>query len=126
MRTLTYFLSGSLLALATALGLEGGLALPLLFAWLIGINAFTFCFYAVDKLNATWVAANPAGAQKLVRIPEWSLLFLALAGGSPAAILAMVLLPHDIRKQDFIFRMILIVGIQATALYAFRDRIPWP
>lgn len=126
MRTLSYFLSGGLLALAGALSLEGSLALPLLFAWLIGVNAFTFLFYAVDKLNATWVAANPGGAQALVRIPEWSLLFLALAGGSPAAGLAMVLLRHKSNKQYFIFRIILIIGIQATTLYAFRDKIPWP
>jgi uncharacterized membrane protein YsdA (DUF1294 family) len=123
-RTLSYFFSGGLLALAAALGLEGGLALPLLFAWLIGINAFTFLFYAVDKLNAKWVEANPAGAQLMVRIPEWSLLFLALAGGSPAAGLAMVLFRHKTNKQYFIFRLIVIVGIQATALYAFRDKIP--
>jgi uncharacterized membrane protein YsdA (DUF1294 family) len=124
MRTLSYFLSGGLLALATALGLEGGLALPLLFAWLAGINAFTFLFFTVDKLNATWLAANPAGAQMLVRIPEWSLLFLALAGGSPGAGLAMLLLRHKTSKQYFVFRIILVLGIQAAILYAFRESLP--
>lgn len=117
---LQYSLSGALLALTTALILEGALNLPLIVAWLIGINLFTFLFYAIDKLNSQSSAAD------VVRMPEATLLFLALVGGSPAALVAMALLGHKTNKLEFILPLLFIMAVQGTLLYSYRDSLPWP
>lgn len=115
-----YTLSGLLLSLTVALILEGALALPLLYGWLIALNVFTFLFYGIDKLNSR--SSSPL----TVRIPEFALLFLALAGGSPAALLATVLFTHKISKVGFMLSLLLIVVAQAAAAYYYRESIPWP
>ncbi|MGD2206710.1 MAG: DUF1294 domain-containing protein [Anaerolineae bacterium] len=115
-----YSLSGALLSLTAALIIEGAFALPLIFAWLIGINAFTLVFYSIDKLN------SKSSAPEKVRIPEFTLLFLALAGGSPAAALAMIFLPHKISKASFLLPYLLILAGQGAAIYYLHDTIPWP
>ena len=48
--------------------------------WLILINIITFVIYALDKYKAV---------HHLWRIPEKTLIFLAVIGGSPAALLAI-------------------------------------
>lgn len=116
---LQYSLSGALLALTTALILEGALDLPLILAWLIGINLFTFLFYAIDKLNST------SSAPQKVRIPEAALLFLAMMGGSPAALLAMALLGHKTNKLEFILPLLFIMAAQGAIMYSLRDSLPW-
>jgi uncharacterized membrane protein YsdA (DUF1294 family) len=126
MRTANYWLSGMLLALTTALILEGAFALQLLFAWLIAINVFTALFYGIDKLNAVWVGEIQARQALKMRVPEATLLLLALAGGSVAAALAIALLPHKSNKGWFMFRFLLILLVQGFALYLFWDHIPWP
>lgn len=126
MLVLSYSLSGVMLALTAALIMEGALALSLFYGWLIAINVFTLVFYGIDKLNSIWVGNNEKRKALNVRIPESALLFLALAGGSPAALLAMVALPHKISKGWFTFRFVLVVAIQGIAVFMFRDSIPWP
>jgi uncharacterized membrane protein YsdA (DUF1294 family) len=123
-RILSYFLSGSLLALTTALILEGLLAVPLIFGWLISINVFTFLAYGIDKLNAIWSGGNPNRQSLKVRIPEAALLLLALVGGSPAAGLAIILFRHKTRKRWFLVRYLAIIAIQAIALYFLWDMLP--
>lgn len=120
-RIATYTLSGLLLSLTAALILEGAFDLPLIFAWLIAINVFTFLFYAIDKLNSK---AGIQGAK--IRIPEWALLLLALAGGSPLAALAILLLPHKIRQFWFMLGYIVILLLQAAVVYIYHDRLPLP
>lgn len=115
-----YTLSGLLLALTTALILEGALSLLLVWGWVISINVFTLVFYIVDKVN------SKSGIQPTVRIPEISLLLLALAGGSPAAALAILFLPHKISKPSFLFGYFLVLLAQGAAGYALRESIPWP
>lgn len=115
-----YALSGALLALTTALILEGALGLALGYAWLIGINVFALVFYGIDKLN------SKATIEQAVRIPELSLLVLALVGGSPAALVAMLLFRHKISKGGFLLPFIAVVLAQGAAVYYFRDRIPFP
>ena len=126
MRVLNYSLSGGMLAVTTALLMEQALALPMVLAWLIAINAFTAIFYGIDKLNSIWVGENEARNALKMRVPEWALLLLALIGGSPAAILVMLLLSHKISKSWFVFRFLLVLVAQGVVVYLFRDSIPWP
>lgn len=125
MRACSYWLSGVLLALTATLILEGALALPLVAAWLISINFFTLLYYWIDKINSIWVGDNEKRAALKTRIPEMALLLLALVGGSPAAALMMVILPHKTSKGWFVIQFVLILGIQATAIYLMWDRLPW-
>ncbi len=115
-----YALSGVLLALTTTLILEGAFGLSLIFGWLIGINAFALVFYAIDKLNSQSTAAQA------VRVPEFSLLSLALLGGSPTALLTMLVLRHKVTKNTFLLWFVLVVAAQGAALFYFWDSIPWP
>jgi uncharacterized membrane protein YsdA (DUF1294 family) len=52
----------------------------------------------------------------LRRVPERTLLWLAVLGGGPAAVLAQQLLRHKTRKQPFAGLLWLIVAAQAAAL----------
>jgi uncharacterized membrane protein YsdA (DUF1294 family) len=121
-----YSLSGALLALAAALILQGAVGLSLVVAWLIAINVFTLIFYRVDKLNSIWEDDNERRKAKRTRIPEASLLFLALVGGSPAAALGMVIPPdHKTGDSWFLFCFLVVLVVQAIAAYLFWDQIPW-
>lgn len=123
MRTASYWLSGVLLALAAALILEGAFHLRLLVAWLLCINAFSFLFCAIDKLNADYVQNYPAEGAKKVRIPEWSLLLLSLAGGSVGGLLAVLVCNHKADEAWFVFRLLAILVAQGVALYLLWDKI---
>ena len=126
MRTIIYFLSGVLLALTAALILEGAFALHLIPAWLISINLFTAIFYWIDKINAVWVGEDTRRAVLTVRIPEIALLFLALVGGSPAAALMILILPHKISKGEFMIPFVAVLVAQGVAIYTYWDQLPWP
>lgn len=115
-----YLLSGLLLALTVALILEGAFTLALFFAWLIGVNAITFLFYGVDKLNSKSTAGQAA------RIPESTLLILTLAGGTPLALLAMAVFTHKVSDIWFLLKFFAVVALQAAFLVYFWDQIPWP
>jgi uncharacterized membrane protein YsdA (DUF1294 family) len=72
------------------------------------------------------VEQNPNEKEKKVRIPEFSLLFLALIGGSLGAILAMLIPPHHKTSQSsFKTWLALILAAQLVALIYFRDQVPW-
>ena len=71
-----------------------------------GINALTFGIYAWDKREA---------GREHRRVPEIVLLGLALAGGSPAAAVAMKLFHHKTRKPSFLGPFLTIVGLQVVA-----------
>lgn len=96
-----------------------GLALSLSFlsslspfwAWISAANLVAFFTYSYDKL---------AAGLHWLRIPEISLLALALLGGSPAAAVAMQLFRHKTAKREFQTRFWLIVGVQALAYFAWR------
>ena len=70
---------------------------------LLVINAWTFLRFWQDKRRAQ------AGER---RIPESSLLGLALLGGTPGALLARHFLRHKTRKQPFSTNLYLILAIQ--------------
>ena len=126
MRTITYALSGLLLALTAALILEGAFSLHLIPAWLIAINFFTAIYYWIDKINAVWVGDDEKREEEMVRIPEIALLFLALVGGSPAAALMIIILPHKINKGEFMIPFLAILIAQGVAVYTYWDQLPWP
>lgn len=78
-----------------------------LILYLAGINLVTFAMFAWDKYSAIhgqW------------RIPEKTLLVLALVGGTPGAIAAQRRLRHKTRKQPFRAQLILIAGLHVLLL----------
>ncbi len=125
-RAFVYWMSGVLLALTAALIIEGAFSLHLIPAWLISINVFTAIYYWIDKRNAVWVDDDKERKAKKMRIPEWSLLLLALVGGSPAAALMILILPHKRNKGEFMIPFVAILVLQGVALYLLWDKLPWP
>jgi len=103
-----------LVGVALALAVMGLLlwqieAISPLLAWLLAISAIAFLVYAYDKLTAKLGRG---------RVPELVLLALAAIGGSPGALLAMLLLRHKTAKPSFrlpfwviVVLQLLIVGI---------------
>lgn len=77
-----------------------------LFVYAIAINSFTFAVFALDK----WKSQNNRW-----RIPERTLLTLALIGGSPAMVFGQKLLRHKTQKQPFARLLKLIILLQAAA-----------
>lgn len=84
-----------------------GMNLPAIMAALAFVNLWTMLRFWQDKQRAI------AGER---RIPESSLLGLALIGGSPGALLARRLFRHKTRKQPFSAQLYLIVAAQIAAL----------
>ncbi len=83
------------------------LGLPAMGIWLGAINPPTFAIYAWDKYAA--------GAGRR-RIPEAVLLGLALIGGSPGALLAMLWLRHKTKKPSFLIACSAIVIVQIAVI----------
>lgn len=83
----------------------------LLPAWLISISVTAFAFYGYDKA---------AARRARLRIPERVLLGLALLGGSPGALLGMLLFHHKTRKGSFLLSLLAVLAVQAAAILAWR------
>ena len=83
--------------------------------YLIAINIITFFIYGIDKLKAKkgkW------------RIPESTLLLLAIIGGSIGAWLGIKVWHHKTLHKKFKCGIPLIVIVQiAIAVYIFRENI---
>jgi len=125
-RITSYVLMGLLLALTGALILEGLFTLPLVLGWLVTINLIAFLFYGIDKMNAEWADDIPQRKALQVRIPEASLLLLALAGGTPLALLAIMMFEHKVKDLEFLVFFIIILILQGALLILFWSEIPWP
>lgn len=80
----------------------------LLLGWIGAASVVAFAMGVLDKSRAR----RGAG-----RIPEATLLGVALAGGSPGLLFAMVLARHKTRKLGFLLPFVLIVALQAAALW---------
>lgn len=74
---------------------------------LIGINFISFAAFGIDKMKAE------AGRW---RISEWTLLMLALFGGSPGAYAGRAAFRHKTRKQPFSSQLHGIAVFQALVL----------
>ena len=78
--------------------------------YLIGINVLTFLIYGVDK----WKAQRDKW-----RIPEDTLIWLAIAGGSVGALLGMNLFRHKTKHRKFFLGIPAILLVQLGLLYFF-------
>ena len=76
------------------------------------VNGATLLCYGADKLAALlhWR-----------RIPERTLLALALLGGSLGALLGMAIFRHKISKESFQFPLAIILFAQVAAVLFFLD-----
>jgi uncharacterized membrane protein YsdA (DUF1294 family) len=81
------------------------LPITLLWAYLVLINLATFGAFALDKI---------AAENHRRRTSETTLLGLALAGGSLAALTAQQLLRHKTRKQPFRALLIAIAALHVV------------
>ena len=85
--------------------------MPLVFfmprIYLATVQIITAILYSWDK----WAAIRNGW-----RVPECALLFWALIGGSPAAILMMILCRHKISKPAFYIPFILVLLVQCSIL----------
>jgi uncharacterized membrane protein YsdA (DUF1294 family) len=115
--TRNYWISAALVALMTALLLEGAFHLRLLLAWLIAINVFAFLYYAIDKLNSIFEDECPEKKSENWRIPEHALLILALIGGSLGGLLAVLVCNHFTDHGWFVFRLLAILVAHGVILY---------
>lgn len=69
------------------------LQLPdILMIWLVAINMLTYAIYAIDKYKAV---------HHMWRIPEKTLILLAVIGGSAGALLAMYTIRHKTKHNKF-------------------------
>lgn len=83
-------------------------ALPLM--WLLSITAVTFITYGYDK--------QIAGSSRR-RIPENSLLLLALCGGTLGALAAMAFFRHKTQKRPFQIKLFVVIIIQVALSLLF-------
>ncbi len=90
--------------------------------WLLGVNSLAVIAFHHDKRMARlggW------------RIPEQTLLTLALVGGSPGALLARSVFRHKTRKQPFSGQLLAIFGLHfftlaALGMYGLQELVaPW-
>ena len=78
--------------------------------YLIGINVLTFLLYGIDK----WKARRGKW-----RIPEDTLIWLAIVGGSIGALLGMNLFRHKTQHKKFTLGVPAIFVAQITLIYFF-------
>lgn len=81
-----------------------------LYLYLIIINAAAFLFMLMDKQKAR---------KNLWRIPERTLLAVAILGGSLGGVLGMQLFRHKTRKLKFAIGLPCIFAVQALVLYLY-------
>lgn len=77
--------------------------------WLLAFNAVTVLVYGYDKAIA-------GGRRR--RVPERTLLGLALCGGMPGALLAMWTFRHKTAKPSFRNAIALVAAVQVIAAIA--------
>lgn len=87
----------------------------LLYYYLISINSIAFAAYGIDK----WKAKH-----KKWRIPETSLLCLAMAGGALGAYIGMRLFHHKTKHKKFIFLVPFLLLVWLIGLiYLFAETV---
>lgn len=78
--------------------------------YIIGINVLTFLIYGADKWKAR---------RNKWRIPEDTLIWLAIVGGSIGALLGMYLFRHKTHHKKFLIGIPVILLIQVFLLLYF-------
>ena len=81
----------------------------LLLLWCLGLSLLTFLLMGEDKARAKHRGAY--------RIPERTFFLLALAGGSPGAVLGMFLFRHKTRHPAFRIGLPAILLVQAILIF---------
>lgn len=84
--------------------------MEVLLLYFLFINVLVFIFAGYDKSQAR---------KNNRRIPEKTLFLMALIGGSPGLLTAMLLFRHKTSKTSFIVKFVLILIIQALLIIAF-------
>ncbi|WP_433834534.1 DUF1294 domain-containing protein [Flavobacterium anhuiense] len=84
--------------------------MEILLLYFLFINIVLFIIAGYDKYQAL---------KNKRRIPEKTLFLMALTGGSPGLLTAMLFFKHKTSKTSFIVKFVLILGIQATLIIAF-------
>lgn len=104
-------ITAAVLALGTGVGLNRGVGVAPLWAWLASINVATFVLYSYDK---------NAARRGALRVPETILHVSAFLGGAPAALAAQQIMRHKTAKRgfQFVFWVILAMQIVLIAAYA--------
>lgn len=95
----------------------------ILLYYLLVVNLLTFLAYGLDKWKAVRNGRKSGGKTRhndrlSRRIPEASLLLLAVLGGSPAALLSMYLFRHKTLHKKFRYGVpaILLLQLIVTVL----------
>lgn len=79
------------------------------FLWYVAvINIVTFVVFLTDKIYAK---------RQMWRVPERTLMFLALIGGSVGALMAMQIFRHKTKHTKFMVGIPLILSLQLLLLY---------
>ncbi len=82
--------------------------MEVLLLYFLFINVLVFIFAGYDKYQAR---------KNNRRIPEKTLFFMALIGGSPGLLTAMLLFKHKTSKTSFIVKFIGIFLVQIILIY---------
>ena len=86
----------------------------ILLFYLLAVNVLTFLAYGIDKHKA--IHNSHKGKCLSRRIPEASLLLLAILGGSPAALLAMRVFHHKTLHKKFRYGVPAILLVQIVVV----------
>ena len=81
--------------------------------YLVFINILTFLLYGIDKWKAR---------RRKWRIPEETLIWLAVVGGSMGALLGMYLFRHKTKHKKFTVGVPVILLVQFALYYYFMLR----
>lgn len=84
--------------------------MEILLLYFLFINIVLFIIAGYDKYQAL---------KNKRRIPEKTLFLMALTGGSPGLLTAMLLFKHKTSKTSFIVKFIVILIIQVALIIAF-------
>ncbi|MBL0736225.1 DUF1294 domain-containing protein [Flavobacterium sp. GN10] len=84
--------------------------MEVLLLYFLFINILVFIFAGYDKSQAR---------KNKRRIPENTLFFMALTGGSPGLLTAMLLFRHKTSKTSFIVKFVVILAIQLALIIAY-------
>ncbi|MDQ6528594.1 DUF1294 domain-containing protein [Flavobacterium sp. LHD-85] len=84
--------------------------MKILLLYFLLINILVFIFAGYDKSQAR---------KNNRRVSEKTLFLMALTGGSPGLLTAMLLFRHKTSKTSFIVKFVAILVIQATLIIAY-------